>query len=407
MSLTDTICKGAKPKLKPYKLADSQGLYLHVMPNGSKYWRIKFRYLKKEKLFAAGKYPEVSLADAREKVREIKKQLNNNIDPSRTKKEQKQEALKQADNIFQNVAEAWMNTQKANWTPKYFETVKRRLENDIFPYIGDLPISKIALTDLHHAIKKIEERDALHLIKKVRQHCGQIFTYAMLLGMCSHNPALNLQRAYKTKKTKHHAAFEYSEIPKFLEKLSNNDNRLYPRTIRAIRLSLLLFVRPGELRKAKWSEIDLEKKEWKLPAIAMKSRRDFIVPLSDQAVDIFKKQKIETGHIKTDYVFPHLLRPKEPMTDGTVRMALHRLGFKDTMTAHGFRALARTTIREQLGIDADIIEIQLAHKPSNSLGEAYDRAKFLTQRKDMMQKWADYIDRITFEAKNKVVAFKS
>ena len=404
MSLTDTMCKGAKSKAKPYKLADSNGLFLLVMPNGAKYWRLKYRFAKKEKSLAFGIYPDVSLATARDKAREAKKQLAEQLDPSQIKKEKQREILKASHNIFREVAYAWMETKKDNWTTKYFETVKRRMECDIFPYIGDRPISKIETVDLFQTIKKIEERGALHLIKKIRQYCGQVFTYAMILGFCQQNPALNLQRAFKTRKTKHHASIEASEIPNFLNNLIANDNRLYPRTVRAIRLSLLTFVRPSELRKAKWKDIDFEKKEWKLPAEVMKSRRDFVVPLSDQSVSILKKQKLETGHLPTDYVFPHIIRHKEPMSNGTVLQAIYRLGMKDKMTAHGFRALARTAIREELGFDADIIEIQLAHKPANSLGEAYDRAKFLKQRKDMMQKWADYLDKIYLESLNKGTA---
>ncbi|WP_412476618.1 tyrosine-type recombinase/integrase [Flavobacterium sp. TBRC 19031] len=407
MSLTDTICKNAKPKEKAYKVYDSAGLYLHIMPTGSKLWRFRYKLYGKEKLISLGAYPTVKLADARKKLQEAKKQLENNIDPSRARKEEQRDAIKQISNSFKNVALEWIETQRENWKPKYFTTVQRRLDNDIIPYLGDFPISQIKTTDLYDAIKKIEERGALHLIKKVRQHCGQIFTYAMLLGKCQSNPALHLQRAFKTRKTKHHPAIEPHEIPNFLQKLDQNDNRFYPRTIRAIRLSLLTFVRPSELRKAKWVDIDFKRKEWKLPADVMKSRRDFIVPLSNQAIKILNKQKLETGHINTEYVFPNQIRPKEPMSSGTVLQALYRLGMKDKMTAHGFRALARTTIREELGTDADIIEIQLAHKPINPLGEAYDRTKFIKQRHVMMQEWADYIDRITLEAKNKVVAFKS
>lgn len=395
------MCKGAKPKDKPYKLTDGAGLFLLIMPNGAKYWRLKYRFAKKEKLLAFGIYPDVSLAEARDKANDAKKQIRQYIDPSEAKKELKREAIKSALNPFSEVANAWMETKKGEWTPKYYKTVQRRMELDIFPFIGDRPISKIETVDLYQVIKKIEDRGALHLIKKMRQYCGQIFTYGMLLGLCQQNPALNLQRAFKTRKTKHHAAIEVSEIPTLLAKLASNDNRLYAQTIRAIRLSLLTFVRPSELRKARWQDIDFEKKEWKIPAEMMKSRRDFIVPLSDQAVVIFLKQKSEKGHYNTEYVFPHLLRPREPMSNGTVLQALYNMDMKNKMTAHGFRALARTAIREELEVEADIIEIQLAHKPLNSLGEAYDRSKFLKQRKEMMQKWADYVDKLYLESLKK------
>lgn len=395
MSLTDSICKSAKPQSSQYKLTDSHGLYLLIMPNGSKYWRLKYRFLKKEKLLALGIYPEVSLAAAREKAREARIQVKTFIDPSQSKKLSKIDALRESLNLFEKVAVSWLETQKENWTPKYYTTVKRRLDNDILPYLGSVPISQIDSRILFGVVKKIEERDALHLLKKIRQHCGQIFNYAMVLGLCNHNPALHLQRVFKTKKAKHHPAIEPHEIPAFMKKIISNDNRFYPQTVRAIRLSLLTFVRPTELTKAKRSEIDLEKMEWRLPAEIMKSRKSFVVPLSTQAGLILKKQIEATRHLNTEYVFPHQVRPIKPMSNGTVLQALYRLGMKGQMTAHGFRALARTAIREELGFDADIIEIQLAHKPINPLGEAYDRAKFLKQRRVMMQDWADYIDRLS------------
>ena len=404
MGLTDVACKNAKPKEKPYKLTDSRGLYLEVMPNGSKCWRLKYRYYKKEKRLALGVYPFVTLAEAREGRERAKKLLAQNIDPSHQKQDERRQNMRDANGTFKVVALEWLEQQRERLTPKYYKTVLGRLEKDIFPYIGKDQIKMIDAPLLLNTLRKIEERGALHLIKKVRQHCGQIFRYGIRTGKCTYNPAIDLQRdALKTRKTKHFAAITTEEIPDLIEALEKNNFRLYPRTKRAIKLSMLTFVRPSELRMAEWSEFNFEKRQWIIPAERMKMEREHIVPLSDQTIAILKEQKLETGHINTTYVFPNQIRPHEPMSDGTVRTAVQKIGFKDRMTAHGFRALARTAIREELNYEPDVIEVQLAHKPSNPLGEAYDRAKFIKQRHTMMQDWANYIDRAVLEKRNKVI----
>lgn len=404
MSLTDAACKSAKAKDKPYKLADSRGLYLEVMPNGSKCWRLKYRYHKIEKRLALGVYPFVTLAEAREGRERAKKLLAQNIDPSYQKQDERRQNMRDANGTFKVVALEWLEQQRERLTPKYYKTVLGRLEKDIFPYIGKDPIKMIDAPLLLKALLKIEKRGAFHLVKKVRQHCGQIFRYGIRTGKCTYNPAIDLQRdALKTRKTKHFPAIKAEEIPNLIEALEKNDFRLYPRTKRAIKLSMLTFVRPSELRMAEWKEFNFEKRQWIIPAERMKMRREHIVPLSDQTIAILKEQKLESGHINTPYVFPNQIRPHEPMSDGTVRTAIQKIGFKDRMTAHGFRALARTAIREELNYEGDIIEVQLAHKPSNPHGEAYIRSQFIKQRHVMMQDWANYIDRAVLEKRNKVI----
>lgn len=399
MALTDTICKASKLKEKPYKLADSGGLYLEIMPNGSKYWRLKYRFQKKEKRLALGTYPTVKLLQAREARENAKKLLAQNIDPSIHKKINSNKLLEEANNTFEAIANEWINNQQERWTANYSRIVKKRLDKDIFPFIGKIQIVKIEPPLLLNVLRKIEQRDALYLAKRARQICSLVFRYGIQTGRCKYNPASDLIGALKTRTPKHFATIEANEIPILLKNLENNNARLFDRTRRAIKLSLLTFVRPGELRQAYWFELDFEKKEWRIPAERMKARREHIIPLSTQSIKILNEQKEETGNYKTGFVFPSQILITNPMSENTIRVALQKLGFKDRMTAHGFRALARTTIREELDYEPDVIEAQLAHKPMGALGAAYDRAKFIKKRHVMMQEWADYLDRVYLESK--------
>lgn len=404
MNLTDKACKNAEIKGKSYKIADGQGMYLDVQSSGSKYWRLRYRLHGKQKLLALGVYPEVSLQEAREKRREARKLIADGIDPSKHKRDEKRQATINANNTFKSVAIEWHENQKGRWSDSHADNVLHRLETDIFPSIGSDAITDIEAPHLLETLRKIEKRGALDIAGRAQQICGQIFRYGIQTGRCKYDPSSDLKGALKTRKTEHFAAIEPKEIPELLAALERNDARLYARTRRAIKLSMLTFVRPGELRKATWDEIDFDNKQWIIPAQRMKMRRDHIVPLSKQAIHILKEQKEETNQLKTNLVFPSQIRPKDPMSDGTVRIALQKLGFKDRMTAHGFRALARTAIREKLNYEPDIIECQLAHKAAGSLGEAYNRAQFLEQRKVMMQEWSDYLD--TVAAQGKVIKAK-
>lgn len=397
MKLSDFVCKKSTPETKPYKLFDGGGLYLHITPKGGKLWRLRYRYNNKEKLLALGSYPLISLSEARKKAFEAKEQLEQNVDPLASRQEAKRKAVLEAVSTFKAVALEWYELHAHEWSKKHAENVLLRLENNIFPHFGNRPISTLEAPDLLLALKKIEQRDALYTVGRVRQICGQIFRYGIQTGKCKHNPAPHLYGAFKTRKTKHFDAIEPHELPELLKAIAD-DTKLYPRTIRAIRLSLLTFVRPNELRKAVWSEINFERNEWRIPAVRMKSRKDHIVPLSTQAVAILKEQQQETGHYNTPYIFPGFFQPRKHMSDNTVRVALHNLGFRNRMTPHGFRALARTTIREELEYEPDVIEAQLAHKPSGPLGAAYDRSKFIKQRVRMMQDWADYLDRVCIKS---------
>ncbi len=394
MGLTDMTCRTAKAKENPYKLTDAGGLYLFVRPSGTRSWQMHYRFLRKQKVLSFGPYPLVTLQEARNQRDMAKRLLLQNIDPGAHKKKEHQSRLRNQKNTFKALALEWHEKQASEWSPKHADGVLKRMEVDLFPFIGNRPIADISAPDLLDVLKKIEKRGALDIAARVRQISGQIFRYGIQRGLCTQNPVPALQGALKTRRTKHFAALDIQDIPELLSALNRNEARLFSRTQRAIKLSLLTFTRPGELRQARWDEINFKEAEWRIPAAKMKMRRDHIVPLSKQAIEILKEQKDETGHYNSPWVFPSTVRPAEPMSNGTVLVALKRMGFEGRMTAHGFRALARTTIREKLDYDPDVIECQLAHKAAGPLGEAYNRAQFLDKRKKMMTDWAEYLDRI-------------
>lgn len=395
MNLTKTLCDKLQPKEKSYKKFDGEGLYLEIMPSGKKYWRLKYYYLGREKRISLGKYPVVTLNQARQKRTNAKQLLDAGIDPSENRIEQNKLIRRQQNNTFQIVAKEWYGKKKDNWSVQHAKNVWYRLERNVFPYIGKSPITKITTPDILNLLRIMENRNALEVARRTRQICGQIFRYAIQTGRCNNNPAIHLVGAIKTNKTKHFPSLDIREVPDFLEAIYRNDARLFSRTRRAIWLSLYTFARPGEIRKFRWEHLSLEDKQWIIPADMMKSGRDHIVPLSSQSIKILQAQKEETGRFNTPWVFPGQVQPLKPMSKGSVNMGIKRLGFHGKMTAHGVRALARTTIREKLKYYPDIIEAQLAHKPIGSLGAAYDRAQFLDERRKMMQDWADYLDSLT------------
>lgn len=396
MKLNDKKCKNAAPAEKPYKLSDGAGLYLLVSPDGGKYWRLKYRFLEKEKLLSIGVYPLVTLAEAREKREEAKKQLANGKDPSFIKRTDKLLALQNAKNTFKAVALEWHDHQKGKWTDKHTINVMRRLDVDVFPHIGARPISDIDPPELLNSVlRKIEKRGALDVTARVKQICGQIFRYGVATGMCSRDITADLRGALRTGKTKHFASLDIKEIPEFLQTLERNDARLFSRTRRAIRILMLTFTRTTELIHSKWEEFDLEEGMWQIPAERMKMGNPHLVPLSKQVIALLKEQKEETGHMKTPWVFPGQVSPLEPMSNNTILFGIGRLGYKGRMTGHGFRALAMSTIKEKLGYRHEVVDRQLAHAPRSKVDRAYDRAQFLSDRKKMMQEWADYLDTVS------------
>lgn len=390
MILTDIVCKNAKPKEKPYKLADGGGMFLHVMPHGSKLWRLKYRYLGKENLLSLGAYPQTTLQEAREKREANKKMIKGGINPSFAKKEEKRQSLLSHENTFEALAREWHEHTGARWTEGHAKDILHRLSMDIFPEIGHRPIREITPPELLAAIRKIESRGAHEMARRALQNAGQVFRFAVATGRVESDPTRDLKGALKPFKKSHFASLDTKDLPPFLTALNKNEARLYPQTIRAVKLLMLTFVRTSELIGAKWEEFDFESKEWHIPAERMKMRKPHIVPLSRQVIDILQEQKELTG--QWEWIFPNQVRPKTHMSNNTVLMALRRMGYQGKMTGHGFRALAMSTIKQELGYRHEVVDRQLAHAPRNKVDAAYDRAKFLNERKIMMQAWADYVD---------------
>lgn len=392
MKLTVLKCKNAKPLDKPYKLFDGGGLYLEVLPNGGRYWRLKYRVHGKEKCIALGVYPAVSLPEAREKREKEKKLLLEGFDPMLARREKKQLATFEANQTFELVAKEWHTARYERWTSRHADNILRRLELDVFPEIGNIPITMLSAPHVIACLQKIEKRDAHEMARRASQVCGQVLRYAVQTGRIKHNFIPDLKGALVGRQSVPFAAIESEEIPALLKALNMNDARLFGQTILATKLMLLTFVRTSELIEAKWGEINFEKAEWVIPSERMKMRRAHVVPLSRQAVRLFEEQRKRSG--KRDHVFPSIPRPRKPMSNATILKGLERIGYKGRMTGHGFRALAMTSIKEKLGYRHEVIDRQLAHVPGNKVDRAYDRSKFLLERQKMMQDWADYLENL-------------
>jgi integrase len=392
MKMTDQTCKTAKPKEKAYKLADGGGLYLEITPSGGKLWRLKYRYLGKEKKLCIGDYPTISLAEARDRRKEAKKQLINGIDPSDSKKSVRQGLMNDAANTFEAIAREWHKMKLPEWSVVNAKTVLDRLERDVFPEIGNLPIKAITHKQLLDLANTIKERGASELAKRVIQMCRGIYQYAIITGRAEKNIAADLKGLVKSQKKGHFAAIEAKDIPQFIADLRNHKAKLNRQTYLAVELMMLTFVRTGELIKAEWDEFDFDAKTWLIPAHRMKMRKDHIVPLSKQALAILRE--LRETHNHPVYVFPSRNSRNKHMSNNTILMALDRMGYRGKMTGHGFRSLAMSTIMEKLGYRHEVPDAQLAHAKKHSLGDAYDRAQFLSERIVMMQKWADYLDNI-------------
>lgn len=389
MNLNDKLIKNAKSKKKPYKLSDGGGMYLLVEAGGSKYWRLKYRVLGKEKTLALGVYPETSLKEAREKRDEARKQLENGKDPSQEKKLQKLQRHINNSNNFEAVAREWHAKFIVGWTPRHAHYILRRLENDIFKEIGDRPISEITAPELLAVLQKIEKRGALDIAKRALQTCGQIFRYAIQTGRATRDLSVDLKGATATKPKTNFARLEENELPEFLKKLEKYDGDLQTRL--ALKLLILTFVRTKEIRGARWEEFNFETKEWHIPPERMKMRRKHIVPLSKQALEVVEQVKAINGN--KEFLFPSPINPNKTISENTILYAIYRLGYHSRTTAHGFRATASTILNEN-EFNRDHIEIQLAHCERNAVRESYNHALYLPQRKKMMQWWADYLEKI-------------
>lgn len=386
MKLTEVKIRSLKPKDKPYKESDGYGLSLYITTTGRKYWRYKYRYGGKEKLLAIGIYPDVSLAEARAKRLEVRKLLNNGTDPGLVKKHKKQGRKEAAQNYFEALAREWHANFYSKWTEKHAKTIMARLENNIFPWLGNRPVAEIDAPEILTAIRRIEERGANETAHRILQSCGQVFLYAIRTGRAESNPITNLKGALEPVQVQHYASIKDPiAIGELLRVI--NDYKGFFLTRCALKLSPLLFLRPGELRSLEWSFVSLDIAEIRIPAEKMKMRATHIVPLSIQALAIFKELQPLTGD--STFVFPSALTPGRPMSENTVTAALRRLGYaKDEMTGHGFRSMACTLLNEQ-GWNRDVIERQMAHSERNKVRAAYNYAEYLPERRSMMQHWAD------------------
>jgi integrase len=393
MSLTDTAVRRAAAKKKPYKMYDSGGLFLLMMPNGGKWWRFKYRFNHKEKLLSLGTYPDISLKEARERRDVERKKLANQIDPALNRKAAKAASEENLANSFEVVAREWMDKQATVWSDTNTQKIKRHLESNVFPWLGEKPIADIQAPEILASLRRMETRGAVGTAHRVMQTCGQIFRYAIATGRAIRNPAADLRGALQPlPKEKHRAAItDPKAIGPFLRALDAYHGSFVVHC--ALRLAPLTFVRPGELRKAEWKEIDLKSAEWNIPAERMKMKEPHLVPLSRQAIEIFKEIYPLTG--QGTYIFPSPRSSQRPMSDNAVLSAMRRMGIsKEEMSGHGFRAMARTVLDEVLHFRPDYIEHQLAHAVRDPNGRAYNRTAHLPERRKMMQDWANYLDRL-------------
>ncbi len=399
--LTDTQIRNAKAKDKPYKLPKESGLTLLVNPDGSKYWRLSYSYGGKEKTLSLGTYPLIPLTRARQRRDEARRLVAEGVDPSAHRKAQREALTATVVNSFGAVVQAWEADDMAANSDEYRSTVRRMLERDVLPYLGERPLVEIKTRDLIVVFDQIQQRGVEETARRARTIVGSVFRYAIRRGIAENDPTQALKGQRRVKAVKHFAAFTAPEdVARLMRAIYGYKGT--PEVRAALKLSAMLFQRPGEIRQMQWTQLDLDAAQWRY--VVNKTKRhtgaSHIVPLSTQAVEILRELRPLTGHslaLKPEaprYVFPTPKTRLRPLSENAVRQALRNMGFtNDEMTAHGFRAMARSLLAEQ-GWKPDAIERQLSHKPSGHLGAAYDRAAFLDERKAMMQAWADYLDKL-------------
>lgn len=398
MPLTDAKIRNAKPGPKPAKLADGGGLYLEVRPTGSKLWRFRYRIAGKENIFAIGEYPSIGLAEARAEHGKARALVKQGIHPSHNRQAERLSSQVANANTFEAVAREWISKKSPRWTAYYLRQVTRFLESDVFPHIGKLPIRTVTSAHLLEVIRRIEARGAETVALLVRQWSSAIFRYAVATLRADGDPAAALKGAIHRPKVEHHKPLSRKQIVDFKDALGKYGG--YRTTVIALQLMLLTFVRTVELRKAEWSEFDLEHAEWRIPAERMKMREPHIVPLSRQVVDLLRELRTYTGG--RGFLFPNYRSPKECMTATTLNRALERMGFNGKgsigFSAHGFRATASTLLNE-MGYRPDVIERQLAHAERDKVRASYNHAEYMEERTAMMQEWADFLTDPTRRAK--------
>jgi len=390
MALTDTAIKKTKPSEKPVKLTDEKGLYLLLNPNGSRWWRFDYRFDGKRKTISMGVYPDVGLKDARDKRDEARKLLAQDVDPGEYRKAAQTARMANLANSFEVIAREWFAKHKHSWAESHADKIIYRLEKDVFPWMGSRPIAEIKAPELLAVLRRAESRGALDTAKRIKQNCGQVFRYAVATGRAERDPSQDLRGAIPPAKQNHFAAItDPAKAGALLRAIEGFRGTFVVQC--ALRLAPLFFVRPGELRRAEWKAFDLDKGEWRY--FVTKTKTEHSVPLASQTVSILRELHALTGH--GQYVFPGR-DPKKPMSEAAVNAALRRMGYdtKTEITGHGFRAMARTILAEELHQKPEVIEHQLAHKVPDALGTAYNRTKFMKERREMMQLWADYLDKL-------------
>jgi integrase len=392
-NLTATQVKQAKPGEKVYKLADGGGMYLQIHPNGARYWRHDYRYAGKRKTLALGVYPEVSLKEAREKHQEARSKLSQGIDPGEIRKVEKLTRHLAAAESFEAVGREWFNQVMPGKSKSYQDRTGRILEKDLFPYLGNRAVASITPLELLSVLQRVEGRGANDMAHRAKQTAGQVFRYAVVTGRVESDPSRDLTGALKPRrKKKHYAAItDPAKVGPLLVAMDNFQGSLVVKT--ALLLSPLLFQRPGEIRAMEWGEINWDEARWEIPAEKMKMGQPHIVPLCNQALELLRELQRHTGRGR--YVFPSPRGSSRCLSENGVRSALRTLGYdNETMTPHGFRAMARTILDEVLGYRVDWIEHQLAHAVRDANGRAYNRTAHLDGRTEMMQGWADYLDQL-------------
>ncbi|MCW3479547.1 tyrosine-type recombinase/integrase [Neisseriaceae bacterium JH1-16] len=387
MPLTDLAIRQAKPLDKSYHMPDGGSLFLEVTPAGGKRWLFRYRFAGKPGKLALGKYPAVTLAEAREKAAQARRQLDEGLNPGHEKKVAKATAKTAAANAFEIIAREWHAKELPRWSEDHAARVLESLEADAFSALGRIPVADLAAPLILETVRKIEKRGAVDTAGRVLQRISAIMRYAIQTGRAEYNPAADLSGALRAAKVEHRPAMPRSELPEFYRRLEA-EPLLFPTRI-AMHLLILTFVRPGELRAARWDEFNIERAEWRIPAERMKMRAPHLVPLSRQALALLEELRPLTG--RSALLFPAQTDHDKPMSENTLSYALGRMGYKGTATPHGFRALASTVLNEE-GFDPDVIERQLAHAERNKVRAAYHRAEYLEERRRMMQWWADFLE---------------
>lgn len=386
MALTDTKIKKAKTRAKIYRIADGKGLCIEVRPNGSKLWRYRYRMDGKASMLSLGAYPAVTLEDARRARREARELVKEGTNPVQDKKARAVVEQVARGNTFKAVSEAWLKDNKPHWSHRYHEQAERAFKAHLYAHIGDLPIKQVTAPLLRDAIKRAA-KTAPTVAILLRQWASSVFRYAVMHDLAEHDPAAALKGLVKRPTVRHNPPLKQKEIPKLLADVEAYGG--YPATKIAVKLLLLTFVRTVELRAARWPEIDFKACVWRIPKERVKSRQEHLVPLSSQSLDLLTQLHELTGH--RDYLFPNNRNPKACMTSTTINRALENMGYGGTFSGHGFRSTASTMLNE-LGYRSELIETQLAHTEKNKVRASYNHAKYLKERTQMMQDWANIID---------------